>query len=126
MIGICGTAQPWGDHGGYHTSLTASRWTMPALSSSPVDPAIGNLADLAEDAREKPPPLLGVLVRVADSRCRPGCRQTLHRGQTAATTAPRCRRHLVPLGDSKGNLKRPAHAARHQTAAQRVSAVTPA
>ena len=39
---------------------------MPALSSSPIDPVIGQLAGLAEDAAEDPPGLLAVLARVAD------------------------------------------------------------
>src|SRR4249920_76628 len=47
---------------------------MPALSSSPIDPAIGHLADLAEDAGED---LLAVLARVADPRRRRGVRHRL-------------------------------------------------
>ena len=50
---------------------------MPAPPSSPVDPAIGHLADLAEDAAEDPPGLLGVLARVADPRHRRGVRHKL-------------------------------------------------
>ena len=50
---------------------------MPAPPSSPVDSAIGHLADLAEDAAEDPPGLLGVLARVADPRHRRGVRHKL-------------------------------------------------
>ena len=38
---------------------------MPALSSFPIDPAIGHLADLADDA-EDPPGLLTMLAKVTD------------------------------------------------------------
>src|SRR5487761_1069759 len=41
---------------------------MPALSSSPIDPAVGHLADLARDAADDPPGLLAMLARVADPR----------------------------------------------------------
>jgi DDE_Tnp_1-associated/Transposase DDE domain len=50
---------------------------MPALSSSPIDRAIGHLADLVEGAGEGPPGLLAVLARVADPRCRRGIRHRL-------------------------------------------------
>ena len=50
---------------------------MPASSSSPIDPAIGHLADLAGDAAEDPPGLLGMLARVADPRHRRGVRHRL-------------------------------------------------
>src|SRR5580658_10247549 len=50
---------------------------MPALSSSPIDPAIGHLADLAGGGREGPPGLLAVLARVADPRHRRGVRHRL-------------------------------------------------
>src|SRR5438552_2050197 len=50
---------------------------MPALSSSPIDPVIGQLAGLAEDAAEDPPGLLAVLALVADPRCRRGVRHRL-------------------------------------------------
>src|SRR5437763_5225126 len=50
---------------------------MPALSSSPIDPAIGHLADLAEGGGEGPPGLLAVLARVADPRHRRGVRHRL-------------------------------------------------
>ena len=50
---------------------------MPASPSSPIDPAIGHLADLAEDAAEDPPGLLAVLARVADPRHRRGVRHRL-------------------------------------------------
>ena len=44
---------------------------MPASSSSPIDPAVGHLADLASDAAEDPPGLLAVLATVTDPRhCR--------------------------------------------------------
>jgi DDE_Tnp_1-associated len=50
---------------------------VPAPPSSPVDSAVGHLADLAEDAAEDPPGLLGVLARVADPRHRRGVRRKL-------------------------------------------------
>lgn len=50
---------------------------MPGPPSSPIDPAIGHLADLAEDAAADPPGLLGVLARVADPRHRRGVRHKL-------------------------------------------------
>ena len=50
---------------------------MPASSSSPIDPAIDHLADLAEGASGEPPGLLAVLARVADPRCRRGVRHRL-------------------------------------------------
>jgi DDE_Tnp_1-associated/Transposase DDE domain len=49
---------------------------MPALSSSPIDPAIGHLADLAGDA-DDPPGLLTVLAKVTDPRHRRGIRHRL-------------------------------------------------
>jgi hypothetical protein len=49
---------------------------MPALSSFPIDPAIGHLADLADDA-EDPPGLLTVLAKVTDPRHRRGIRHRL-------------------------------------------------
>ena len=50
---------------------------MPALSSSPIDPAIGHLADLVEGGGEGPPGLLAVLAGVADPRHRRGVRHRL-------------------------------------------------
>jgi DDE_Tnp_1-associated len=50
---------------------------MPALSSSPVDPAVGHLADLAAGAAEDRPGLLAVLARVTDPRHRRGVRYRL-------------------------------------------------
>jgi hypothetical protein len=50
---------------------------MPAQSSSPIDPAIGHLASLAEDAGKDSPGLLAVLARVADPRHRRGVRHRL-------------------------------------------------
>ena len=50
---------------------------MPASSSSPVDPALGYLAGLAEDAEEDRPGLLAVLAKVADPRRRRGVRYRL-------------------------------------------------
>jgi hypothetical protein len=50
---------------------------MPASSSSPIDPAVGHLADLASDAAEDPPGLLAVLARVTDPRHRRGVRHRL-------------------------------------------------
>jgi len=50
---------------------------MPACSSSPIDPAIGHLAALAEDAGDVPPRLLAVLGEVADPRHRRGVRYRL-------------------------------------------------
>jgi DDE_Tnp_1-associated len=49
---------------------------MPASSSSPIDPVLGHLADLA-DAAEDPPGLLAVLARVTDPRHRRGVRYRL-------------------------------------------------
>jgi len=50
---------------------------MPALSSSPIGPVIGHLADLTEDAAGDPPGLLAALARVADPRHRGGVRHRL-------------------------------------------------
>jgi DDE_Tnp_1-associated len=50
---------------------------MPASSSSPIDLALGHLADLAKDAAADPPGLLAMLARVADPRCRRGVRYRL-------------------------------------------------
>ena len=50
---------------------------MPALSSSPIHPVLGHLADLAGDAAEDPPGLLAVLAGVADPRHRRGVRHRL-------------------------------------------------
>jgi predicted transposase YbfD/YdcC len=50
---------------------------MPAVSFSPIDPAIGHLADLAEDAQEDSPGLLAMLARVTDPRQRRGVRHRL-------------------------------------------------
>jgi predicted transposase YbfD/YdcC len=50
---------------------------MPALSSSPIHPVLGHLADLVGDAAEDPPGLLAVLARVADPRHRRGVRHRL-------------------------------------------------
>jgi predicted transposase YbfD/YdcC len=50
---------------------------MPALPSSLIDPAIGHLVQLAADATEEQPGLLGVLARVADPRHRRGVRHRL-------------------------------------------------
>jgi hypothetical protein len=47
---------------------------MPALSSSPIDPAIGHLAALADDDAEDPLGLLAVLAKVTDPRHRRGIR----------------------------------------------------
>jgi hypothetical protein len=49
---------------------------MPALSSSPIDPAIGHLADLAGDAEDSPG-LLAVLAKITDPRHRRGIRHRL-------------------------------------------------
>lgn len=46
---------------------------MPAPPSSLIDPVIGQLAGLAEDAVKDPPGLLAVLARVADPRRRRAC-----------------------------------------------------
>jgi hypothetical protein len=43
-----------------------------ALSSSPIHPVLGHLADLAGDAAEAPPGLLAMLARAADPRHRRG------------------------------------------------------
>jgi hypothetical protein len=50
---------------------------MPAPPSSLIDPAIGHLVELAGDATEKQPGLLGVLAQVADPRHRRGVRNRL-------------------------------------------------
>ena len=50
---------------------------MPAPPSSRIDPAIGHLVELAGDAAEEQPGLLGVLARVADPRHRRGVRHRL-------------------------------------------------
>jgi DDE family transposase len=50
---------------------------MPAPPSSPIDPAIGHLVELAADAAKDRPGLLGVLARVADPRHRRGVRYRL-------------------------------------------------
>jgi hypothetical protein len=50
---------------------------MPASSSSPIGPALGHLADLADDATENRPSLLAMLARVADPRHRRGVRYRL-------------------------------------------------
>ncbi|MGD0377927.1 MAG: ISAs1 family transposase [Streptosporangiaceae bacterium] len=62
---------------GYHTSLIAPRGTMPAPSSSLIDPAIGHLAELAADTAGDSPGLLTVLAGVADPRRRRGVRHRL-------------------------------------------------
>jgi predicted transposase YbfD/YdcC len=49
---------------------------MPALPSSPIDPAIGHLAELAGNA-DDPPGLLAVLAKVADPRHRRDVRHRL-------------------------------------------------
>ena len=50
---------------------------MPAQQSSPIDPAIGHLVSLAEDAGKDSPGLLAVLARVTDPRRRRGVRHRL-------------------------------------------------
>ena len=50
---------------------------MPAPPSSLIDPAIGHLVELAGDATEEQPGLLGVLAQVADPRHRRGVRYRL-------------------------------------------------
>jgi DDE_Tnp_1-associated len=50
---------------------------MPALSSSPVHPALGHLADLAGEVAGDSPGLLAVLARAADPRHRRGVRHRL-------------------------------------------------
>lgn len=50
---------------------------MPAPSSSPIDPAIGHLVELAAETAERQPGLLAVLARVADPRHRRGVRHRL-------------------------------------------------
>jgi predicted transposase YbfD/YdcC len=50
---------------------------MPALSSSPIHPVLGHLADLAGAAAEDSPGLLAVLARAADPRHRRGVRHRL-------------------------------------------------
>jgi hypothetical protein len=50
---------------------------MPASSPSPIDPVLGHLADLADDAAEDSPGLLAVLARAADPPHRRGVRHKL-------------------------------------------------
>jgi predicted transposase YbfD/YdcC len=50
---------------------------MPAPPSSPIDPAIGHLVELAADAAKDRPGLLGMLAAVADPRHRRGVRYRL-------------------------------------------------
>ena len=50
---------------------------MPAPPSSPIDPALGHLVQLAADATGEQPGLLRVLARVADPRHRRGVRHRL-------------------------------------------------
>ena len=50
---------------------------MPAPPSSPIDPALGHLVQLAADAAGEQPGLLRVLARVADPRHRRGVRHQL-------------------------------------------------
>src|SRR5262249_31783163 len=50
---------------------------MPALSSSPAAPVLGQLAALAEDAAEDAPRLLALLAKVTDPRYRRGIRSRL-------------------------------------------------
>ena len=50
---------------------------MPALSSSPIHPVLGHLADLAGEAAGDSPDFLTVLARVADPRRRRGMRHRL-------------------------------------------------
>ena len=50
---------------------------MPAPPSSLIDPAIGHLVELAGEAAEEQPGLLGMLARVADPRHRRGVRHRL-------------------------------------------------
>src|SRR5262245_49415996 len=50
---------------------------MPALPSSSIDPVLGHLAGLADDAGQDPPGLMAVLARVADPRHRRGVRHKL-------------------------------------------------
>jgi hypothetical protein len=50
---------------------------MPAPSSSPIDPAIGHLVELAAETAERQPGLLAMLARVADPRHRRGVRHRL-------------------------------------------------
>jgi DDE_Tnp_1-associated len=55
----------------------SSRETVPAPPSSPIDPAVGHLADLAEDAGADPHGLLGALAGVVDPQHRRGVRHRL-------------------------------------------------
>ena len=50
---------------------------MPASSSSPTSPVLGQLADLAEATGEDAPGLLALLARVTDPRHRRGIRYRL-------------------------------------------------
>jgi hypothetical protein len=55
---------------GCHTCQVTAEETMPASSSSPIDPAVDHLADLANDAADDPPGLLAMLAKVTDPRHR--------------------------------------------------------
>jgi DDE_Tnp_1-associated len=68
---------PCGDHGGSYASPDHLKGAMPAWSSSPVDPVIGQLAALTEDAAEDSPGLLAMLASVAGPRHRRGVRHQL-------------------------------------------------
>jgi hypothetical protein len=46
---------------------------MPAASSSPIDPAIGQLLAAAQSVEEEPARLLPVLAAIPDPRARRGC-----------------------------------------------------
>jgi urease gamma subunit len=50
---------------------------MPAPSSCRIDPAIGHLAELADNAAEDAAGLLAVLATMADPRCHRGVRHKL-------------------------------------------------
>jgi hypothetical protein len=65
------------DHGGYRTCQITPEDTVPAPPSSPMDLAIGHVADLAQDVAQDPPGLLGVLARVTDPQHRRGVRHRL-------------------------------------------------
>lgn len=59
------------------TCLIITEGTVPALSSSPAAPVLGQLADLAEGACDDPPGLLALLAKVTDPRHRRGIRHRL-------------------------------------------------
>jgi hypothetical protein len=61
----------------YHTCRIMPKESVPASPSSPIDPAIGYLADFVKDTAEDGPGLLAVLAKVTDPRHRRDIRYRL-------------------------------------------------